>query len=97
LFIIEDIIWLDTIVEKLAWKHNILTSEVEEVLRGKCRVFKKERGKVEGENLYNALGQTRHGRYLSIFFIKKLGNKALVVTTRDMNMNRSERRRYEKK
>lgn len=97
MFIIEDIIWLDTIVEKLAWKHNILTSEVEEVLRGKCRVFKKERGKVEGENLYNALGQTRHGRYLSIFFIKKLGNKALVVTTRDMNMNRSERRRYEKK
>jgi uncharacterized DUF497 family protein len=95
LFIIEDIIWLDTIVEKLAWKHNILTSEVEEVLRGKCRVFKKERGKVEGENLYNALGQTRHGRYLSIFFIKKLGNKALVVTTRDMN--KSERRRYEKK
>ena len=95
MFIIEDIIWLDTIVEKLAWKHNILTSEVEEVLRGKCRVFKKERGKVEGENLYNALGQTRHGRYLSIFFIKKLGNKALVVTTRDMN--RSERRRYEKK
>lgn len=95
MFIIEDIIWLDTIVEKLAWKHNILTSEVEEVLRGKCRVFKKERGKVEGENLYNALGQTRHGRYLSIFFIKKLGNKALVVTARDMN--RKERRRYEKK
>jgi uncharacterized DUF497 family protein len=42
-----------------------------------------------------ALGQTRHGRYLSIFFIKKLGNKALVVTTRDMN--KSERKRYEKK
>ena len=29
---IEDIIWLDRIVEKLAWKHNILPSEVEEVL-----------------------------------------------------------------
>ena len=95
MFIIEDIIWLDTIAEKLAWKHNILTSEVEEVLSGKCRVFKKEKGKVEGENLYNALGQTKHGRYLSIFFIKKLGNKALVVTARDMN--RRERRRYEKK
>jgi len=95
LFIIEDIIWLDTIVEKLAWKHNILTSEVEEVLSGKCRLFKKEKGKVEGENLYNALGHTKHGRYLSIFFIKKLGNKALIVTAR--NMNKSERRRYEKK
>jgi uncharacterized DUF497 family protein len=95
LFTIEDIIWLDTIAEKLAWKHNILTSEVEEVLSGKCRVFKREKGKVEGENLYNALGQTKHGRYLSVFFIKKLGNKALVVTARDMN--KSERRRYEKK
>ena len=95
MFIIEDIIWLETIVEKLAWKHNILTSEVEEVLSGECRFFKRERGKVEGENLYNALGQTRQGRYLSIFFIKKLGNKALVVTARDMN--KSERRRYEKK
>ena len=95
MFVIEDIIWLDTIAEKLAWKHNILTSEVEEVLSGKCRVFKKEKGKVEGENLYNALGQTKPGRYLSIFFIKKLGNKALVVTARDMN--RRERRRYEKK
>jgi uncharacterized DUF497 family protein len=95
LFIIEDIIWLETIAEKLAWKHNILTSEVEEVLSGKCRFFKKEKGKVEGENLYNALGQTKQGRYLSIFFIKKLGNKAFVVTGRDMN--RRERRRYEKK
>ena len=95
MFIIEDIIWLETIVEKLAWKHNILTSEVEEVLSGDCRFFKKEKGKVEEENLYNALGQTKQGRYLSIFFIKKLGNKALVVTARDMN--KSERRRYEKK
>lgn len=95
MFIIEDIIWLDTIVEKLAWKHNILTSEVEEVFSGKCRFFKKEKGTVGGENLYNALGQTKHGRYLSIFFIKKLGNKALVVTARDMN--KRERRRYEKK
>jgi len=46
-FIIDDIIWLDTIVEKLAWKHNVLTSEVEEVLGGNCRIFKKEKGRVE--------------------------------------------------
>jgi len=41
------------------------------------------------------LGKTEEGRYLSIFFIKKLGNKALIITARDMNQR--ERRRYEKK
>lgn len=93
--IIDDIIWLDTIVEKLAWKHNILTSEVEEVLSGNCRIFGKEKGRVEGEHLYNALGRTNSGRYLSVFFIMKLNNKALIVTARDMN--KSERKRYERK
>ena len=95
MFIIEDIIWLDKIVEKLAWKHNVLPSEVEEVLSGDCRIFRKEKGKVEGEHLYNALGKTESGRYLSIFLIRKLGNKALIITARDMN--RSERKRYGKK
>jgi uncharacterized DUF497 family protein len=93
--IIDDIIWLDSIVEKLAWKHSVLTGEVEEVLTGRNRIFKKETGKVEGEHLYNALGQTNNGRYLSIFFIRKLNNKALIVTARDMTRN--ERKRYEKK
>jgi len=95
LITIEDILWLDSIVEKLAWKHKVLTSEVEEVLTGKCRIFKKENGKVEGEHLYNVLGKTRGGRYLSVFFIKKLNNKALIITARDMTKN--ERKRYEKK
>ena len=93
--IIDDIIWLDAIVEKLIWKHQVLTSEVEEVLRGRCRIFRKETGRVEGENLYNALGQSQDGRYLSVFFIKKLNNKVLIVTARDMNKN--ERKRYAKK
>lgn len=95
MFIIDDIIWLDTIVEKLVWKHNVLTSEVEEVLSGNCRIFKKEKGRVEGEHLYNALGRTNSGRYLSVFFIMKLNNKALIVTARDMN--KTERKRYEAK
>lgn len=92
---INDIIWLDTVIEKLAWKHGVLPHEVEEVLSGRCRLFKRESGKVEGEDLYNALGRTEAGRYLSIFFVRKLGNKALIVTARDMNLR--ERRRYEKK
>ncbi|NCO83425.1 MAG: hypothetical protein COZ31_05895 [Nitrospirae bacterium CG_4_10_14_3_um_filter_44_29] len=95
MFIIDDIIWLDTIVEKLAWKHNVLASEVEEVLGGNCRIFKKEKGRVEGEHLYNALGRTNNGRYMSVFFIMKLNNKALIVTARDMN--KAERKRHETK
>jgi len=72
MFVIDDIIWLDAIIGKLTWKHQALTSEVEEVLTGQCRIFKKESGKVEGKHLYNALGRTKGGRYLSIFFIRKL-------------------------
>ena len=92
---IDDIIWFNRIVDKIAWKHNVLPSEVEEVLSGQCMVFRKEKGKVEGEHLYNALGKTEAGRFLSVFFIKKFGNKALIVTARDMN--KSERKRYGKK
>lgn len=93
--LIDDIVWLDTIIDKLAWKHAVFTHEVEEILSGKCKIFKKEDGDIEGEDLYNALGRTDSGRYLSIFFIKKLNNKALIITAREMNKN--ERRRYEKK
>jgi uncharacterized DUF497 family protein len=92
---IDDIIWFNRIVDKIAWKHNVLPSEVEEVLSGQCMVFRKEKGKIEGEHLYNALGKTEAGRFLSLFFIKKFGNKALIVTARDMN--KSERKRYGKK
>lgn len=95
MFIIDDIIWFDSIVEKLAWKHNVMPSEVEEVLSGNCIIFRKEKGRVEGEHLYNALGKTDSGRFLSVFFIKKISNKALIITARDMNNN--ERKRYGKK
>lgn len=73
----------------------MLPHEVEEVLSGNFRIFKRESGKVEGEDLYNALGKTEAGRHLSVFFVKKLGNRALIITAR--NMNQRERRRYEKK
>jgi uncharacterized DUF497 family protein len=68
---------------------------VEKVLGGEWRVFRKEKSKVEDEHAYNALGKTEAGRLLSVFFIRKLGSKALIVTARDMN--ESERKRYWKK
>ncbi|MBI5525668.1 MAG: BrnT family toxin [Deltaproteobacteria bacterium] len=93
---IRDIIWLDEVVEKLAWKHGVVASEVEDVVRGRCRIFKREKGRrVEGEDLYLALGVTYSGRYLAVFFILKQGGEALVVTARDMK--KCERRLYEEK
>ena len=95
MFVIEDIIWPESVLEKITWKHGILPCEVEEVLSSKCKIFKKEKGKVEGEHLYNALGKTNSGRYLSVFFIRKMDNKALILTAR--TMNKRERRRYASK
>ena len=69
--IIEDIIWLERIVEKLASKHNVLPSEVEEVLSGKCKIFKKEKGKVEGEHLYNAAWSNWRWTLFVSFFHQK--------------------------
>jgi uncharacterized DUF497 family protein len=94
--VFDDIIWLDQVVEKLAWKHRVLPSEVEEVLTARLtRHFRNQKGKIEGEDVYNALGRTEAGRYLSVFYIRKLGNRALIISARDMN-NR-ERRQYGKK
>ena len=45
--------------------------------------------------IHIALGRTNAGRYLAVFFIRKLDNKALVITARDMK--KQERKRYEKK
>jgi uncharacterized protein len=92
----EEIIWFDEAVDKLAWKHRVIPAEVEEVLESNStRHFRNQKGKIEHEDVYNALGKTRSGRYLSVFYIKKLGSRALIVTARDMD--RAERRRYGKK
>jgi hypothetical protein len=54
-----------------------------------------EKGHRRGENVYAALGQTRAGRYMIVFFVRKKTNEALVVSARDMTA--AERKRYEKK
>jgi hypothetical protein len=83
---IDGFIWGEEIVDKLKWKHNLTPDEVEEIFKNKPRFLKKEKGKVEGEDLYNALGQTESGRYLTVFFIYKYSQQALIVTARDMNL-----------
>lgn len=92
---INEIIWHYRFVEKLEVKHHVTTDEVEEVLRGRKKVRCLEKGKVEGEDIYLALGQTDAGRYLTIFFILKTNHDALPISARDMDQK--ERRQYGRK
>ena len=91
---IQGFIWREDIIEKLHGKHGVMPDEVEEVFEGEPTFLRIERGKVEGEDLYNALGRTASGRYLSVFFVHKRSHHALIVTAREMN--RKERRYYGK-
>ena len=92
---IVECLWKEQFIEKLAWKHNVSTDEVEEVFRNAPRFDFIAKGHVIGENVYRALGQTDAGRYLAVFFIYKHGGKALPISARDMDAK--ERRRYGKK
>jgi hypothetical protein len=49
---------------------------------------------LRGENLYAALGQTRAGRYLIVYFVHKKTGEALMISARDMT--RKEKRTYGK-
>ena len=73
-------------------KHDVTIEEVEEVLFDNPLIRFWEKGKVKGENLYVAYGQTSAGRYLVIFFIYKPDNSALPISARDMS--KSERKYY---
>jgi uncharacterized DUF497 family protein len=88
-----EVIWKDRFVNKIAEKHNVTTDEVEEILFSEPHIRLAERGRVKGEDLYVAYGQTMAGRYLVVFFILKGRTAALPITAR--NMTQSERRYYD--
>jgi len=88
-------IWRDDVVDKLAWKHNLTTDEVEEVFQNKPRIYRIEKGHYEGEDASAAWGQTDAGRYLIVIFIYKKDRRALITTARDMTLN--EKKRHAKK
>lgn len=92
---IEGIIWLQNIVDKLAFKHKVETYEVEEVLSSKPKFRFVKKGEREGEDVYLALGQTSAGRYLSVLFIYKKTKESLILSARDMADK--ERKQYAKK
>ena len=87
-----EVIWKDRFVDKIAEKHGVTTDEIEEILFSEPLIRLAERGRVKGEDLYVAYGQTTGGRYLVVFFIRKYRTAALPISAR--NMTRSERRYY---
>lgn len=89
---VQRIIWLPDIVDKIERKHGVQPWEVEEILDGWVNARKVARGRVRGEDVYLALGQTLAGRYLSIFFVLKTSGAALPISARDMDQK--ERRLY---
>jgi uncharacterized DUF497 family protein len=90
---IDEIIWLEEIVDKIVSKHGVDPEEVEEVLLRKPEFRRGQKGKSAGEDIYYALGQTYAGRYLFVVFIRKR-RAALILTARDMsNREKNGRRR----
>ena len=79
-----DVIWNARFGAKIAEKHAVSADEVEEVLFSGPHVRRLEKGKVKGEHLYVAYGQTSAGRYLVVFFIRKPRGAALPISARDM-------------
>lgn len=81
--------------DKLESKHNVRAHEAEQVLWSNARFFFAEKGNIEGEDVYRALGRTDGGRYLVVIFIHKRDDTAFILSARDMT--KKERKRYDKK
>ena len=69
-------------------------TEAEEVLCANPHLRKVSRGHVKGEHVYAAYGQSAAGRYLIVFYIRKLTGALLPISARDMED--AERRYYER-
>ena len=96
MLIIQGIIWIDEIVDKIAFKHNVSIEEVEEVLHFTPQIRFLEKGKRKNEDVYVALGHSEAGRYLTVMFIyKPLNKEVLILSARDMAQK--ERSLYGKK
>jgi len=68
-----DVIWNEKFVSKIEGKHDVSIDEVEEVWFARPHVRRAEKGKVKGQHLYVAYGQTAAGRYLVVFSSASLG------------------------
>ena len=92
--IINDIIWKQQFVDKLACKHHVSIEEAEEVFHSSPIIRKVTKGRIDNENVYAAYAHVSNGRYLIVFFINKKEGRILPISARDMDG--SERKYYEK-
>lgn len=90
-----EVIWKEQFVSKIESKHHVTIEEIEEILFSGSHFRRAQKGRVKGEDLYVAYGQTKTRRYLVVFFVRKPKNAALPISARDMTA--SERRYYEQK
>ncbi|MDW7710812.1 MAG: BrnT family toxin [Deferrisomatales bacterium] len=92
---IKALIWLEDIVDKLLWKHDVDDHEVREALESGPLFRFVEKGHRKDEDVYAAFGRTKAGRYLIVFFVYKKDSSAIILSARDMTL--SERRLYERR
>ncbi len=78
---IEGVIWLNQIVDKLAFKHHVETYEVEEMLNEKPRFRFVEKGERKNEDVYMALGANRR-RQIFDGFVRLQNDKRSLNTER---------------
>lgn len=92
---ISGFVWLDDIVEKLNWKHEVFPEEIRELFNNRPKFRFVEKGHRPNEDVYFAMGRTENGRYLIVFFVYTQDKRALILSAR--NMVQRERRQYERK
>lgn len=92
---IANLIWLQDVIDKLAFKHQVEPDEVEEVFDNRPKIRFVQKGARKGEDVYIALGRSEAGRYLAVLFIMKKNNNALILSARDMA--KRERKQYDRK
>ena len=87
-----EVIWKEVFLDKIEHKHRVTPDEVERGLFSRPHIRRAAKGRVQGEDVYVAYGQTTAGRYLMVFFILKYETVALPISARDMTP--AERRYY---
>jgi len=81
---LDEVIWKEVFAEKIESKHAVSIDEVEQILFGNSFFRRVEKGRIRGEDLYIAYGQTITGRYLVVFFVWKRRTTALPISARNM-------------
>ena len=83
------------IEEKVLRKHGLSLEDLRQVFAGGPQVFLRTKRDRYGDRVYRALGRTRGGGYVTVFFVREPEGRGRVITAREMD--HSERRRYSRR